>query len=210
MNEKINLEELERKVYVFYHQDGLIDLFIGFFILTSGIMMFSDMPWLAAVFWSTNIILYAAAKKAFTVPRIGYVKFVQSKVKRMWTMALIALSVSALLGAVAFMQTSIEKSTPSWVILLVEYFPLVVGATGAVVFSLVAYGFRIYRLYAYGILTLTLFAIAHFLVSFPFPYSVVLLGILILFSSAILMFRFVRKYPLPATRSTGDTLDDKQ
>jgi hypothetical protein len=210
MTEKINLKEIERKAYTSYHQDGLIDIFMGFFILTSGIMMFIDMLWLAAVFWFTAISSYAAAKKVFTIPRIGYVKFVPSKIKRMWTIALIALSVSALLGAIAFMETSIENSIPSWVILLEEYFPLVVGATGAVVFSLVAYGFRIYRLYAYGILTLTLSAVAHFLVSFPFPYSVILLGTLILFSGAVLLFRFIRKYPLPATRSTGDTLNDKQ
>jgi hypothetical protein len=210
MTEKINLKKIERKAYTSYHQDGLIDIFLGFFILTFGIMMFSDMPWLAAIFSFTSISLYAAAKKIFTVPRIGYVKFVPSKIKRMWTMAIIALSVLALLGAFAFMETSIENSMPSWVILLAEYFPLVVGAIGAVVFSLVAYGFRIYRLYVYGILTITLFAVPHFLISFPFPYSVVLLGILILFSGAVLMFRFIRKYPLPATRSTGDMLNDKQ
>jgi hypothetical protein len=210
MNEKINLKELERKVYVLYHQDGLVDIFIGFFLLATGMMMFTDMAWLAAVFWFAGISSYAAAKKTFTVPRIGYVKFGESKIRRMWTGAVIALSLSALLGAFAFMETSIGNSIPSWVILLMEYFPLVVGAIGAGVFSLIAYGFRVNRLYVYGILTLTLFAAANFLVSFPFPYAVVLLGILILFSGAVLMFRFIRKYPLPATKPAGDLSNDKQ
>jgi hypothetical protein len=209
MDEKINLKELERKAYVLYHQDGLIDVFAGFSIISFGLMMLTSIPWLGAVFWFTGISLYAAAKRTFTVPRIGYVKFAQTKTKRMWTIAVITLSLSALLGTVAFIETSTAGSTPLWVILLIENLPLVIGAFGAATFSLLAYGFQINRLYAYSLLTPTLFILAHFVVSFSFPYSVILLGIFMVSYGSLLMYRFIRKYPLQATGSAGDTPNDR-
>jgi len=45
---KINLKELERKAYLSYHQDGVLDLFIGLSIM----FMLCSRHWLIA--WTTD------------------------------------------------------------------------------------------------------------------------------------------------------------
>ena len=37
MSDKINLKEIEKKVYLSFHQDGLLDLFLGLAIILFGI-----------------------------------------------------------------------------------------------------------------------------------------------------------------------------
>ncbi len=209
MTEKINLKEIERKAYTSYHQDGLIDIFIGFTILAFGILMFTDLAWMGGIFAIVAITGYTSAKKVFTIPRIGYVKFVQYKVKMMFAGVMIAIILTALLGSFAFIAIEIEKGMPLWMSLLVENGLLIIGLSGASFISLFAYVFRIYRLYAYGILTLIIFVAGHFVI-LPFPHFVVLLGALILLSGLSVLIRFLRKYPIPVKGSIGDKYDGGQ
>ena len=52
------------------------------------------------------------------------------------------------------------------------------------------------RLHGYGLLTLALLASGYFL-SVPFEYLLLTIGIVIIASGAVLLARFMRKYPLP-------------
>ena len=42
MVNKIDLKEIERKAYLSYHQDGLLDIFIGMFIFAFGLYILSE------------------------------------------------------------------------------------------------------------------------------------------------------------------------
>ena len=77
MTEKINLKKIEKKTYMFYHQDGLIDLFIGSGILFAILCFLIKMIWLGGAFVILAVPLYAYAKQKITAPRIGVVKFGQ-------------------------------------------------------------------------------------------------------------------------------------
>ena len=46
MSDKINLKEIEKKVYLSYHQDGLLDLFLGMAIIFFGIGMATDQAYI--------------------------------------------------------------------------------------------------------------------------------------------------------------------
>ena len=79
---KPNLKEVEKRTYITYHQDGLIDLFIGFYILlfATGILFNTILElntWfvIPAIFPALIIPIWISIKKRVTVPRIGYVKF---------------------------------------------------------------------------------------------------------------------------------------
>ena len=74
--EKTNLKEIERKAYMSYHQDGLIDVFAGFLILSFGLWLILDMTWMGWILWFVAVSAYAVAKRVVTIPRIGLVKFV--------------------------------------------------------------------------------------------------------------------------------------
>jgi hypothetical protein len=52
------------------------------------------------------------------------------------------------------------------------------------------------RLHGYGLLTLALFVSGYFL-SIPFEYLLFAVGSVIVASGAVLLARFIRKYPLP-------------
>jgi hypothetical protein len=65
-----------------YHQDGLIDIFVGIYVLLfgSGILLltvtdFSTWFVVPAIFPAIMIPVWISAKKRITMPRIGYVNF---------------------------------------------------------------------------------------------------------------------------------------
>jgi len=206
MAERINLKEVERKVYTSYHQDGLIDISIAFVILTFGIMMILDLGWMGGVFAVVGMSLYAAAKKTLTVPRIGFVKFAHYRAKAMQAVAIGVLSLMVLLGMLAFMQTE-EGGTPPWLLFAIENHMLVIGVSVAASFCAAGYTFRTKRMYAYALLTLAIFVTGHFLY-YPLHYYLILLGTLILLSGLAMVIRFIRRYPLSTTEPTGDSGND--
>lgn len=208
MAEKINLKEIERRAYTSYYQDGLIDVFAGFFILSFGLWLILDMAWMGWMSFIVGTSLYAAAKRVFTIPRIGFVKFAPHRVKALQTIALIVFSLSALLGVVAFMQTE-GGGTPLWLLFAIENYMLVIGVSVAASFCVVGYTFRIKRMYAYALLTLIMFVTGHFLY-FPLYYYMTLLGTLILLFGLTLLIRFVRRYPLSGADTTGDRGNEGQ
>lgn len=84
MNQKINLKEIEKKAFVAYHKDGLIDLFLGFMMLVAILSSTLDAYGVAdsiriAIYIPIMVILgpglYSLGKKTITIPRLGYVKF---------------------------------------------------------------------------------------------------------------------------------------
>ncbi len=203
MNENINLEEIRRKAYTSYHQDGLIDILAACSILSFAAWTILDMIWLGWMSFVISTSIYAAAKRALTIPRIGFVKFPQQRTRGMLT-ALVALgALSSVLGLIAFMQVE-GGTTPTWLLLAIEYYMLVIGVSIAALFSAAGYTFRTNRMYAYALLTLIIFVPGHFL-NFPFYYYLLLLGTLILLLGIAQMTRFVRKYPRSTTDTTGES-----
>ena len=208
MAEQINLKKIERKAYTSYHQDGLIDVFAGFLILSFGVWLILDMAWMGWILWFVAVSAYAAAKRVFTIPRIGFVKFAPHRVKVLVAIAVIVFSLSALLGVVAFMQV-LGGGTPIWLLFAIENHMLVFGVSVATSFCVVGYTFRIRRLYAYALLTLIMFVAGHFLY-FPLYYYVILLGTLILLFGLAMLIRFARRYPVSATDTMGGGGNDEQ
>ncbi len=208
MAEKINLKKIERKAYTSYHQDGLIDVFAGFLILSFGLWLILDMAWMGWILWVVAVSAYAAAKRVFTIPRIGFVKFAPHKVKALQTVALIVFSLFAFLGVVAFLQVE-GGSTPLWLLFAIENYMFVIGVSAAASLCVVGYAFRIERMYAYALLTLIMFVTGHFL-SFPLYYYMTLLGTVILLFGLALLIRFIRRYPLSAIGSLGDSGNERQ
>ena len=204
MEERIDLKAIERKVYTSYHQDGLVDVFAGFLILSFGLVawIMPDMIWMGFMFFIVATSLYAAAKRVFTVPRIGFVKLAPQRVKRTMAMLVGAGVLSSILGMVTLMQVE-GGGTPLWLLFAIENYMLVIGVSAAALFCVVGYTFRTKRMYAYALLALITFVTGHFLY-FPLYYYLVLLGTLILLVGLTLLIRFVRRYPLSGADTLGD------
>ncbi|MDH5795144.1 MAG: hypothetical protein OEZ24_03455 [Candidatus Bathyarchaeota archaeon] len=198
MGEKISLKEIERRAYLSYHQDGLVDVSIGLAILVFGAYILYDpgMVVIGAGSLFVFFLLYAGAKKAITIPRLGYVKFASERKNKIRIILLaLALANVASLFASAYRPLAV---------FLVENYMIVVGVIGAAIFSLVAYLSDIKRFYAYAAMTLVLFP-SGYVFHTLFQHNFILMGVLMLFSGVGLLYRFLRKYP----KQAGEILDDE-
>ena len=187
-----------------YHQDGLLDIFIGIYVLLFGIgislMTMTDFNmWfiIPAIFPAIMIPIWISAKKRITMPRIGYVNFGIRGVNKMMAI-FIGLMVA---GLGVFMVFGLGTSMgEGWALTLRDFFisnsMLIISIGALIVSSLFAYTMGLKRLYGYGLLIFILFFTGHF-ITIPFEYFLLTIGFVIIISGFILLLQFIRKYPLP-------------
>jgi len=200
-----NLKEVEKKTYMSYHQDGLIDILVGIYVLMfgSGILLltFTDfstwfvvIPAIACMYTAIMIPVWISAKKRITMPRIGYVKFRSRGAYRLMAVFL-GLMVFGLGTFMAFTFASSQGWALTLKNLVVLNGMIIIGVAAATISSLFAYTMGLKRLYAYGLLTLVLFLTGHF-ITIPFGYFLVTIGLVIIITGFVLLMRFIRKYPI--------------
>jgi hypothetical protein len=204
MTKKTSLREVEKKTYMSYHQDGLLDIFVGIYVLLFGIGIllltmtdFSTWFLIPAIFPAIMIPIWISAKRRITMPRIGYVNFGVRGVNKMMVI-FIGLIVA---GLGAFMVFGLGASMgEGWALTLRDFFisnsMLIIGVGSVAVSSLFAYTMGLKRLYGYGLLIFVLFFTGHF-ITVPFEYLLSIIGFVIITTGSVLLMQFIRKYPLP-------------
>jgi hypothetical protein len=202
MTKQNTLREIEKKAYMSYHQDGLLDIVIGLYALAFGLGIAMDRIWgfsfaaiMPAILISIVLPIWVQAKRKITMPRIGFVKFGARGSNKLFALFL-GLMVAGLGVLFLFTMATAQNGRPVWIETMFQYGLIVVGLGSAVIASLFAYTMGLKRLHGYGLLTLALFASGHFL-SIPFEYFLLALGSVIIASGATLLVQFIRRYPLP-------------
>ncbi len=152
---KPNLREIEKNTYMSYHQDGLIDIFVGFYILLfgAGILLhtvteFSTWFIIPAIFPSIMVPIWISFKRRITIPRIGYVKFGLRSANKLMAVFL-GLTVA---GLGVFMVFGLGGSMgQSWAIavmdLIISNSMIIIGISAVLISSLFAYTMGLKRLY---------------------------------------------------------------
>jgi hypothetical protein len=202
MNKRMSLKEVEKRTYMSYHQDGLLDIFVGVYVLlfALGILLmtvtdFSTWFVIPAIFPAIMIPIWISAKKRITMPRIGYVKFGSRGANKLMAV-LVGLMVFGLGTFMVFSFSSSQGWALSLRNLIISNGMIIIGVAAAAISSLFAYTMGLKRLYAYGLLTLALFFAGHFS-TIPFGYFLLTIGLVIVINGFVLLIRFIRKYPLP-------------
>jgi hypothetical protein len=202
MTKQNTLREVERKAYISYHQDGLLDIFVGVYALAFGLgivadtlLDFSFAAFMPGVLVAIFLPIWIEAKRKITMPRIGFVKFGAKGSNKLFAI-FTGLLVAGLGVFFAFTLVTLHDGRPVWIETMLQYGMLLTGLGGGVIASLFAYTMGLKRLYGYGLLWFTLFASGQFL-SVSFEYLLLTIGSVIIASGAALLVRFVRKYPLP-------------
>jgi hypothetical protein len=197
MRSELELKNLERKVYLTYSQDGLMDLVAGLFVLAFGLDLVLHLN-LAAMSSILLLGLFWGAKRMITYPRIGFVKFSPERIRMLkravWVMQF-ALLVAMLLGGVVFLGFS--GYLPGLRTFFRQYSLLLFGVVLAGLMSLVAVLLDNWRLHIYAALTLIAFAVGH-LVGLHARFFMIPLGVVITISGLVVLIRFLCKYPIPA------------
>jgi len=202
MTKQNTLREIEKKAYMSYHQDGLLDIFVGLYALAFGLGIVADkilefglgtvMP---AILIAIVLPIWIEAKRKITMPRIGFVKFGARGSNKLFAIFL-GLAVAGLGVFFLFTLATVQNGRPEWIEILFQYGMIWIGLGATVIGSLFAYTMGLKRLHGYGLLTLALFVGGYFL-SFPFEYLLLVIGSVIIASGAVLLAQFIRRYPLP-------------
>jgi len=201
---KPDLREIEKNTYMSYHQDGLIDIFVGFYILLFGagilirtVTEFSTWFIIPAIFPSIMVPIWISFKRRITIPRIGFVKFGLRSANKLMAVFL-GLTVA---GLGVFMVFGLGGSIGhSWALALMDLIisnsMIIIGISAGLISSLFAYTMGLKRLYGYGLLIFVLFFTGHF-ITIPFEYLLSAIGFVIIITGSVLLIQFIRKYPLP-------------
>lgn len=161
MSDKINLRELERRAYLSYHEDGILDVIIGFGLITAALWVLADMPWLIGSWIPIMTPIYIEIKKKVTVPRLGQVEFSeQRKGKTRKTMFALVVFNMILFAAGFYVWMAMDiGGKPQWLLDLLSNYMVITGALGAIISWVVAYITDLRRFYGYGLMNLIIFTL---------------------------------------------------
>lgn len=202
MTEQNTLREIEKKTYMSYHQDGLLDIVIGLYALAFGLGIVVDqiLDINFAVIYPGIMIaivlpIWIAAKRKITMPRIGYVNIGTKGSNKIFALFL-GLAVAGLGVFFLFTMMTFQNGRPEWIeTILFQYGMVWIGLGAAVIGSMFAYTMGLKRLYGYGLLTLALFVVGYFL-AVPFEYLLLFIGGVVMACGVALLVQFIHKYPL--------------
>lgn len=190
-------KKLEKKAYLNYHEDGLVDVIMGtcclgfaLFLATGNIVfnMFSWMP----------VLFFKPLKNKITFPRIGYVNFQtrQGRPARVMLLGVVTVLLGVfVLGTFFFLNTGrVDPAFRQWV---GEHFMLLFGLLFAAILAAAAAVSGIRRLYIYAAIG-AVFFVTSFLLQLLEFFALLALGTVIFTSGIVRVVRFIRKYPLAA------------
>lgn len=197
MHDNITLKEIEKKAYLSYHEDGIIDLTIGIvFSLICFTWIIFDwldiLPWLSLILMAIFYPVYIFAKQKITIPRFGFFRFSSPRKERNRNtfehFIFFSICVQIITGPLLLLLGYLGLR-----IFMITYLFILIAAT----FALVAYWQQLYRFYFYTIFTIFLGFMTPIL-NIPPQYSIgifILVFLIPLFYGSILLKSYLQKYP---------------
>jgi hypothetical protein len=202
--ENTRLRESEQTHYLQYHGDGLLDIFIGLWLVGFGLWILADATVFIAMIPVLCVPVWRSIKKSITARRMGQLDFTprpNARLTLMGIMLFLVLSVALgfVLGLVVYRGLAAGDTPPPWLLAAVAWVrahtTLVFGLFGAFLFGVSAAMSGLKRLYAYALLTVII-AAGGYLLGAPFWLTAVFLGAIIFFSGTVLLLRFLHRYPV--------------
>ena len=189
MNDQITeqTKQLRKQYARTFHNDGLLDIFVGWAIVSAGIYLLTNLAIFSFAGWMP-ILLIAPLKKRFVIPRFGYAKF--SKPAAIPRPILIGAGAVILIGSLLI---SILGSQGFRV-------PLIVGLLGLALLFALDKGFNRVTVYA---IFIPLFFIFGFSLNILTPAIVILVGGVLMGLGIYLFVNFLQKYPLEHEEEDG-------
>jgi hypothetical protein len=199
----IGLAEGEGTDYLQYHGDGLLDIFIGLWLVGFGLWILVDNAVFIAMIPVLCVPVWRSIKKSVTARRmhkLGFTPTPNARQSLMGIMLVIVLFVAlGFLFGLVFFRAQSAGDTPPWLLAAVAWVrahdTLAFGLFGAFLFGISAALSGLNRLYAYALLT-AIIAGGSYTLGAPLWLAVVVIGAMVFFSGMILLLRFLRRYPI--------------
>lgn len=196
---ELDLGQIERKAYLAVWDDGLIDLFVGVAcVLMSVLWVFLDAVY-GSLVAPVMVPLWAAARKHFSEPRIGVVKFGEERVRTQNSRLLGLFGVGVTIFAIAILLFVLRADDAATTSRNIDA-NLAAGLPAALLalpVALVAVIFDLKRFLAYA-LVLLVSAIPVIVLDLHPGWAFLPAGLAGIWQGAILLKRFRRKYSVKA------------
>jgi hypothetical protein len=188
-----NRMSLERKLYMVYHQDGILDIVAGAVLLIfAAVIVFDQGAFIGLIAIPT--VLYMSLKQRFSLPRMGYIRFETEKEKRQKLGLTLLFGLTAFIGLLAFYAFSGDLPENLSTVIR-ENTPLLFGLVLGLALVGVAYFLNNPRFYVYAILAVV-FSWTAFFLRVQLGIGIALLGITTEVSGIATLLRFLQGYSL--------------
>lgn len=194
MANKLDLKKVETKLYFTYHEDGLWDIFLGLFFITMGLLFYFDIESFLAIIPACLIVPFMAVKKSFALSRLGYVVYSdesQTREKNKYLLMVILGLFGLYFGVMIFLTASGGRVIYDFLNSL-PVNPIAIFIAIVVMTVTAIYG--VWRFTIYSLLIIVIFFIGDRFNNQIVAPSIVT-GIIILAIGAVIIVRFIRKYP---------------
>lgn len=192
---------MEKRAYLGWHGDGLVDLGLGSVVFLFGLGMQTDQVLFAPIFASLAYPLWLGGKKWITEKRFGYVEFSDER-KRKEKLGMIILfllgSFTFLMGVMAY-KAVVSGGLGSDFMRQNGYLSL--GIIFGLLSSSIGLVLGLSRLHVYTSLILASVALTH-TVAWPHPIGIMAPGLIILGSGVLLLVQFLWKHPVDKSPMT--------
>jgi hypothetical protein len=149
MSQQIDLRRIQRSAFRETVLDGLMDLFLGLYlILVSGILKTSKAGLIVLV-WVLFVLLIRYLKKRLTYPRIGYVELADNQPPAPRGLILVFAGLAVAVTILALVVSGDIREARQWY----GWMPLLLGILFLGVMASVAIGSGLGRYYFYGVLS---------------------------------------------------------
>lgn len=223
MSQKDDLKAIEKKVFTSFHQDGLIDLFLGFILLVSILSSTLDASGVSdsiriVIYVPLMVILgpvlYMLGKKYITFPRMGYVKLgsKQKQKRRVVVFSVITAILATLVILTIILGNKAENVGSVFGIKAEFWTSALVTLIIISIFAVIAFVLMTPRFYLLGLIvgmSEPLYTLLRNLTQIKYI-GVIAYGIpalLLFILGTIMLSRFLNKYPLPKAGETDYQMD---
>jgi len=189
MNDNLSeqTKQLRKEYARTFHNDGLLDFFVGWALVSAGIYLLTGKMIFSFAGWMP-ILLITPIKKRFVIPRFGYAKFKKSA----------AIPRPILIGAGAVIL--IGSLLVTFLGNLNSRVPIIVALLGLALIFTLDKGLNRVTVYA---IFIPVFFIIGFGLNVLTPALVILIGAVLMALGIYLFVKFLQKYPLESEEEDG-------
>ena len=195
---KLQGNERLRSHYLAYVDDGILDIFVGWIIFLAGLMVITEMFWMAGVYIAIFIPVSWSAKEQLALPRLGKEELRPTATQKSFnatTSVIISMVLVAVLGTslLVLLSGGWPGSTLMEIVLIIA--ASVIGLILIAGFIVAARSYRAPRWYAYGPLVV-IFALLASLTGIGLQWWLMALGAIISLMGVIYLARFLRSHSI--------------
>ena len=193
MTDPVNFKQVERKIFLSYHEDALIDLMVGFVFFAFGLGILIDIPYLGAISGAVVVPLYMGLKRLITIPRTGYVQMGQKGSTARVVIGLLTLGLLLLALVALYLFNSSSGQGAGFANFMQGFGMSVLGGMVAVMIIGVALYTGLNRFFLHAMLIFIGYASTDWT---ALPWGAGAAGLIVMLIGLTLLIQFIRRYPV--------------